>query len=82
MTSSLSDDSIHLTQNIRCECRIQLCKSILARDDPLEAWISQVYIASLIRGDQSSMPARQASRTDEISAPTTADIRPRAAIIS
>lgn len=31
--------------------------------------MSQVYIASMIRGDQSRRPARQASLTDEIMEP-------------
>lgn len=43
----------------------------------VEAWISQVYIASLIRGDQSSIPALHESRTEEIKAPTTAELFPR-----
>jgi len=44
----------------------------------LDAWMSQVYMARLMRGDQSSMPALQVSRTVEIKAPTTADIFNRA----
>jgi hypothetical protein len=39
--------------------------------------MSQVYIASLIRGDQSNIPARHESRTEEIKAPTTAELFPR-----
>lgn len=45
----------------------------------LDAWMSQVYIANLMRGDQSSIPARQESRTDEIRAPITAELFPRPA---
>jgi hypothetical protein len=43
----------------------------------VEAWMSHVYMASLMRGDQSSRPCRHESRTEEIRAPTTADERPR-----
>lgn len=39
-----------------------------------------MYIANLIRGDQSSIPARHDSLTAEINAPTTADTLPRPAM--
>ena len=41
----------------------------------LEAWISQVYMASISLGDQSRRPLRQASRTDVMNAPVTCAIR-------
>jgi hypothetical protein len=43
--------------------------------DALEAWISQEYMASMIRGDQSSRPFLQASLTAEIREPVTCGIR-------
>ena len=41
----------------------------------LEAWISHVYMANINRGDQSSKPLRQASRTEEMKDPVKWAVR-------